>query len=711
MSQSARYGIALVLGVQALIGGCIASGPPRGGEVSPASSPAASAPVASGKPASASQPDCAIPANFLAALAAGQGAAPVWQAAWRDCPASPLAGYNAAVALLDAGRMAEARKQLQAVLRTHPRHGPGQSLQRSLDAPMSLAVERANERLGAWAQRPSEVPSFSRQPPAKPELPALPKLVKGEFETSSQFKARVEQTRRQREQQIVDSDRRYRRAVADFNEAVTAHNAKLRREQDTRRAELGDLRARFLAEAIGEVLGQPDLRELRYDADRQTFSGRLISANGLFDRAVNIPVPLAVAREFKAGVADLRPRVQFALAGEQLRLAGADVSFQQHDYGMTLLEGADLPLAAPVEVTLAETAPEIADLPTLAVEKGDTTALVSENSAFFNEALRLEDDPKLAELRRQERENRRKLEEGQRQQAVEAERRQIEARIARQREQLAALGGKGAEDLKGLKPKREWGFTRAAGDASHRVAVIIGNRNYRNGVPLVHYALNDAKAMRAFAEQALGVPQENLIYREDATKGDMQGIFESRLGNIVEKGQTDLLVYFSGHGYPEDSDAMLLPVDSRPDTAAVTGYSRRQLLASLEGLGARSVTVVLDACFTGTSAGANLTPGAKPALLRAPDAAVVDGDMLLISASGKRETSWMDDDAGLSLMTLYLLEGLSLQADSDRDRRVTKAELAGYLVPAVDRAARRLHNRSQRPDIVGGDRVLIGYGE
>jgi hypothetical protein len=114
----------------------------------------------------------------------------------------------------------------------------------------------------------------------------------------------------------------------------------------------------------------------------------------------------------------------------------------------------------------------------------------------------------------------------------------------------------------------------------------------RHGIPLAPYAYNDAKAVRRFLIDGLGTPPENVLYFEDATRGEMEDLFRRTFPNRVTPGETEVFVYFSGHGMPVDDKARLLPADARPDTADITEYSRDALLAQLDRLHAASMTVV-----------------------------------------------------------------------------------------------------------------------
>jgi hypothetical protein len=674
----------------------------------PASSPAG-APVSAAspqRPAARGSGDCGGIAELL--RDPSQSGNDLWARLHRACPGSGVAAYNHVVSLLDQGRGDEARRTLAQARTRHPGFAPLAELEATMADPFAQIAAEANRRLDAWVGRLSEVATFALPPPQKPEAPSLPTLVKGEFEKTDAFRARVTQAEQERAQALRRIEQDYAAAVDTFNDAVRRHNAALETEREQRRRDIPEMRRRFLGESLAAVLGNPSLADMRYDADAETFYGRLVAAHGNFARDVAVRVPLAggQAETFKQRLTEVAPRVRFEVRGDRMALAGVDASLGDRVYQATLAEAA----AAPVElrVQLAADAPNPSRLPMLTPQSAMTDALLSENREHFQTALRLEDDPRLARLRQEEAETIRRRQEAERQRVIEAERQRIEASIRSEQLRLRELGGPAADDLRGLQPVKAWRFPPARDASRDTIAVIIGNRNYERGIPLVHYAHNDARAMRQFAIDGLRVPEENVILMLDATKGRIEGLLRSTLRARVQPGQSDVLLYFSGHGMPVGDDALLLPSDALPNTAQVTGYSRDTLLAELGALGARSVTVILDACFTGTSKTGNSLVVAKP-LLPEPKSAQPPPNGLLISATGGGQVAWMDDTTGHSLMTLHLLDGLAGAADSNRDGAVSSEEIGRYLTEHVDRAARLRFEQPQQPQVQGARRDLVRY--
>jgi len=115
---------------------------------------------------------------------------------------------------------------------------------------------------------------------------------------------------------------------------------------------------------------------------------------------------------------------------------------------------------------------------------------------------------------------------------------------------------------------------------NNAVAVIIGNKDYISA-PKVDFAINDAKAMKEYVIKAFGYKPENIIYVENAKQSDLYTIFgkegfhKGKLFNYVQKGLSEVYIYYSGHGAPDidQKSGYLVPVDCDPNTVVLNGYS------------------------------------------------------------------------------------------------------------------------------------------
>ena len=250
----------------------------------------------------------------------------------------------------------------------------------------------------------------------------------------------------------------------------------------------------------------------------------------------------------------------------------------------------------------------------------------------------------------------------------------------------------------------------------HGVAVIIGNRSYRHGVPEVDFAHRDAAAFKHYVVDVLGFDQANIIELHDAGQSDMEAAFgnershEGTLWSYLDAdGNSDVVVFYSGHGVPDLNEtpegtrrAYLLPTDAHPNAANINGYPIDLLFHNLGRLEeARTIAVYLDACFSGNSDGGPVLTDASPAAMPASLPAGAGVQMTVLTAAAADQLASWDREAQHGLFTHHLLEALYGKGDADDDGRVTAAEAKAYLDRHMTRAARRLFRRPQEASLIG----------
>jgi hypothetical protein len=258
----------------------------------------------------------------------------------------------------------------------------------------------------------------------------------------------------------------------------------------------------------------------------------------------------------------------------------------------------------------------------------------------------------------------------------------------------------------------------AASGGKDAVAVIIGNRDYAAPVPDVDFAHNDAEAMKRFLVDRLGFRAGNILDLRDATQAQLASAFgnerghKAKLWGMVRQGRSDVVVFYSGHGVPgrRDGRSYLLPVDADPDTPEFNGYPLDLLFTNLAKLEARSVTVYLDACFSGESPKGRLVKSASNIGLSPVPEKRQGGITVIAAARGDQLASW-DEEARHGLFTRYLLKGLYGAADGegygDGDGDVTLAELRAFLDDEMSYAARRMFLREQQAAVSGKDGLVL----
>ena len=144
------------------------------------------------------------------------------------------------------------------------------------------------------------------------------------------------------------------------------------------------------------------------------------------------------------------------------------------------------------------------------------------------------------------------------------------------------------------------------------LAVIVGIDRYENGIPSLHTAVNDARALRRTLRCKFGYETWLLLNRR-ATLGGLRRLLESELPGALTD-QDRLLFYFAGHGISTDGDGgpvgFVIPQDARQNEAQ-TFLPMTELHDALVGLPCRHLLVILDCCFAGAFRWASPTRNVK----------------------------------------------------------------------------------------------------
>ena len=248
------------------------------------------------------------------------------------------------------------------------------------------------------------------------------------------------------------------------------------------------------------------------------------------------------------------------------------------------------------------------------------------------------------------------------------------------------------------------------------VAVVIGNADYSTrakDIPDVQPAHADAESFKRYALATLGVREGNIIDLRDATGAQIERVFGSerthkgQLFDWVRPGESRIWVYYAGHGAPagREGTAFLVPADADAARIEINGYPLDTLYANLSRIPAKSVTVILEACFSGASQGGTVISRASGIFVR-PKAVTIPGNITVIAAGGPDQLASWEEDGSHGLFTKYYLTGMSGGADKppygNADGQVGYDELANYLEYTLTYFARRYYGRDQTARIVVG---------
>ena len=229
---------------------------------------------------------------------------------------------------------------------------------------------------------------------------------------------------------------------------------------------------------------------------------------------------------------------------------------------------------------------------------------------------------------------------------------------------------------------------------SNTFALIIANESYKN-VESVPFAANDGRIFSEYCKKTLGIPEKQIYLASNATLNDIKYNID-KIGQIMDayKGNARIIVYYAGHGIPNEADKSpyLLPIDGYSSNIE-TGYSLKDLYAVLNGYPAKSVTIFLDACFSGSKREGDMLASARGVAIKVNETAP-EGNMVVFTASQGDETAYPYNGQGHGLFTYFLLKKLQETAGN-----VSLKELGDYVIDQVRKTSITENGKMQTPTI------------
>ena len=230
-----------------------------------------------------------------------------------------------------------------------------------------------------------------------------------------------------------------------------------------------------------------------------------------------------------------------------------------------------------------------------------------------------------------------------------------------------------------------------------RFALIVGNEVYSNNLNAevnVEFAVNDAQMFRDYALSTMGVMAQNTFFLTNATAGAMRREIE-RVSEIVKRigNKAELIFYYAGHGYPDESTQTpyLIPVDVDA-TNLQSALKLSEVYAKFGETGAKSITVFLDACFSG--GGRNLGLLAARGVKIKPKNENIRGNMVVFAATSGVQVALPYQEQKHGMFTYFLLKNMQ-----DTKGQFTLGELADYLKENVGIESLRTNSKSQDPEV------------
>lgn len=246
----------------------------------------------------------------------------------------------------------------------------------------------------------------------------------------------------------------------------------------------------------------------------------------------------------------------------------------------------------------------------------------------------------------------------------------------------------------------------------NRYALLFGNEDYsrfQKSLAIetnVQFARNDARSMKNYFTQLLGIPETNTSIHLDATSAEMFQAID-KLSKIIKntQGEAEIYFFYAGHGLPHETtkEAYLMPVDVN-GTNVQLGVSLTWLMSELSKFPSKGVTVILDACFTGGARGQELL--AMRGIKIQPKTPPVKGNLVVFSASSGEQSAlpWHEKQHGL--YTYWFLKNLQ-----ETEGNISFGEMSGRLEKQVGLHSVLVNSKEQNPQMLIGEGAISHWKE
>jgi hypothetical protein len=236
-------------------------------------------------------------------------------------------------------------------------------------------------------------------------------------------------------------------------------------------------------------------------------------------------------------------------------------------------------------------------------------------------------------------------------------------------------------------------------------AVIIGNETYSREIA-VKYALNDARIFKQYLKKTLGLPNNNIHYIENATYGQILDAIKW-ISDVISayQGQAKVIFYYAGHGMPDEQtkSAYILPVDGNSQNTA-SAVKLGDVYSKLSEHPSISVTVFLDACFSGATRESNETMLAQGRGVKVtPKNDLLSGNIVVFSAAKGDETAFPYNEKQHGMFTYFLLKKLQESSGS-----ASLNEISSFVITNVTQHSVVVNKKSQTPQVNAS--VQFGQG-
>lgn len=226
-------------------------------------------------------------------------------------------------------------------------------------------------------------------------------------------------------------------------------------------------------------------------------------------------------------------------------------------------------------------------------------------------------------------------------------------------------------------------------------ALIIANENYGK-LANVPFALNDGNTFARYCQRTLGIPAKNILQYNDASYGSIrEALSDLHLINEVVGRDMKLIVYYAGHGAPDDAtlEPYMIPVDAARINKDVC-IPMAQFYQEIGTMKLANATVFLDACFSGATRDDKMLVSAR-GIARVPKKQGLNGMVAVLSATSGEQTALPYNEKGHGMFTYFLLKCLQ-----ETKGAATLQDIRDYIIDNVKRNSSIVNRKDQTPTFI-----------
>ncbi len=241
---------------------------------------------------------------------------------------------------------------------------------------------------------------------------------------------------------------------------------------------------------------------------------------------------------------------------------------------------------------------------------------------------------------------------------------------------------------------------------NNRIAIVIGIKDYKD-IPDTKYGDKDALTFIDYATDSLGIKPKNIQYLIDSEASilDLEELDQWLSKKI--KQNTEVFFYYSGHGFNNNGESLLLPFDFRSNLVDRSSISKDEFIQNILSYNPEHIYAFFDACFSGLGReGETLIAGLRNISIAEEEK--IDNVTIFNSASGAQFSSDYDE-VGHGLFSYYLMKGLEGKADMNEDQQISTSELYSYIEENVSSTALSI-GFAQNPSLLSlQDKMILKW--